>query len=323
MNRIFEKCLVILSGSIEVRLSCLIDIMVLSELYEWDYNIMWKVDDACEVEISDVLVNPIFREKIKKNFNEVIESGNYLYNPNISLKQVLTYIDTLNPQTQQVQTIEWFVIENNEKVFDIKKVNKGDGGVVNYICYEKIRTDTFNTLMFDSYIMSYYHLFCNKFVKDDLNTRIIGIYVKNIESFSPMYYDVIKRFSDSKNNCILYIVFEDVLNNEDIEVVKKSIKKNMDNVNDIVMMKYSSLVDTNDEVIVHRENIQMRLVELLCLMKVDLIITDKNMKTSTFTDEISRLSGKPRIYVDTINNDIDICTNHTLHTCIKMLVDKL
>lgn len=165
----FDTILYVISGPLEARLNNLMNILLISELYNNDFRIIWCRTQSCRLSLSDIYVSGCFRGKLIEDVADVKKSDNYFYNPRLPLNMILSNTIPLNTvekvrETNVVKTYDWLVIDNlNGSMMQIMQIKTMlPYNLIPHDIYTRKIKDLYASMTTNSNVEGYVNLFKKK-----------------------------------------------------------------------------------------------------------------------------------------------------------------
>ena len=156
----FDQILVVISGPIHVRIHNMLNIILVSKLFNAKFKFYWTKDDDFNYELDDIYQTICFVNNITKSI-DIVKDTAYYYNPSIQL-DVFLLSCVPNGQKEkfpdkEFNHLEWIVFDN----FQGKKQQMIPESIMSRGQYERSLKELKDELMYSVHIDGYINLFQN------------------------------------------------------------------------------------------------------------------------------------------------------------------
>jgi hypothetical protein len=197
----FEGIIYVVSGNLETRLNNLMNILIVSDIYNTDFRIIWRITNSFRLQLSDIFHDDRFRGKLlnDKVAQELMKTDSYYYNPKMSVEEILSRTIPLGKQVDKrrfdidIKHFKWLVVDN----LNGKRICMIPSGILKAKDHKEKMTHMYESLKLNTMIEGYINMFINLTKEHDLYS--VYIHQNNdIEQYKNLIHEMNNVYGNGK-----------------------------------------------------------------------------------------------------------------------------
>ena len=162
----FQGIIYVISGNLEARLNNLMNLFIVSNLYNNDFRIIWRITDTFKLQLFDIFYDERFRGKIieDKDVQNYMINDSYYYNPKMSVEEILSrtipygkQVDTTQFNNIEIKHFKWLIVDN----LNGKRMCMIPNGIIKVKDHQQRIMNLYDSLKLNTMIEGYLNMFIN------------------------------------------------------------------------------------------------------------------------------------------------------------------